>query len=330
MQGGAKMKKWISILFISAIVTAMTVGCNDTNPVGPATSTSVVGVEEKNSIYNTAFETFTEGDASELGLIINNPKESELAVVKDLETYEQTSTEESLLIIPKYKESKITVSTVADGEEIVKADKAVYTKEKTTEGYGLLIKAMRPEGTPSLIVALEYKDKSIDYIISANGETGNAHTEYLIVGKEMPTEDVVEEDVIVIKEENYTEGLNLVNQYEVDINNDGEVESIEVYSAAEMTDEGELLLDDGQEWTLILRKGEVIYPLFERSYVQLGTIDYKTYIDYDDNEAFHVLVNYTTSAGLKTYDYTYNKEKDTFTRKLAFNADNISMINQWR
>jgi len=287
---------------------------------------TVTETVSEQSIYNKSFESYN--NITELGLIIKAPTEEDLSHLSTLEHYDYANTKESMLIIPKYNGSKITISTVEyTGERYIAKD-VLFTQESTTEGYGLLLKANRPESIPQIVITITYKNKSIEELIVNNGQEGSSGVEYLKLDNEASKKQ--EGDLVTpVQDATYLKGLNSFSEYEVDMDNDGSHETIEVYCQGEIGPDGNYLFDDGQEWALILRKGENIYPLFERSYIQLGKLEYTAYIDYDDYERLHIMVACKTGANIIYYDCTFDEESGHILRKQVYEANNISILKEW-
>ena len=137
---------------------------------------------------------------------------------------------------------------------------------------------------------------------------------------------VVQDDIKVIptpaEEATYLEGLNLFKQTEVSTV-DGEI-LINLYVDAQVDDQGELILDDGQEWALVAHKDDVVYPLIPRTYIQNGELNYTVYTDYEESDKLHIIGQLSASAEMHYYDFTY--EDNTFNRKTIFEASNINLI----
>ena len=284
-----------AVMWSVFLTMSLLVGCNSATPnVVPETSPSGGSpvVEEQLIVeggnYNTVYEHFNE-QINELGLLINGPDETVTEFLSDLEVYNHVNdSSESMLIIPKYNGSKVTVSTVEyTGTGFITKD-TVYVKEATTEGYGLHLYAYRSEGIPELMVTVTYKNKSINYLVQADGRIGNEGIEYLTLEPEEEIFGIEGEVVSPIQDPNYLEGMTRLSRFEVDFDGDGQQDVVEVYSDCYLDDNGYPLLDDGQVWTLIVRKDDVIYPLFEKGYIQLGGIEYKVYSDYRDNSKVHI------------------------------------------
>lgn len=163
------------------------------------------------------------------------------------------------------------------------------------------------------------------------------------IGEEAPqptvTPDLKEENKVEVPGEQYeaveavdkaiyTEGLNLLNNYTIE--QGSQIITLEVYSSADLSTEGEVLYDDGQEWTIIAECGEKAYVLFERSYIQMGGLSYKVYTDYDAANALHIFIEKKEGAGFGFYDCVLNEEDKSFTRKLVYEAENINILSEWQ
>lgn len=322
-------KNWRTFIYACSMMGLLLIGCQrqkvEEVPIDSLKPT-VTEIVSEQSIYNKSFESYN--NITELGLIIKEPTEEDLSHLNTVEHYEHANTSESMLIIPKYNGSKITISTVEyTGERYIPKD-VLFTQEATPEGYGLLLKAKRPESIPQLVVTITYKNKSIEELIVNNGQEGNGTVEYLKLDNEASKKQ--EGDLVTpVQDATYLNGLNSLSEYEVDIDKDGQDETIEMYSEGEMGPDGSYLFDDGQEWALILRKGNDVYPLFERSYIQLGKLEYTAYIDYDDYERLHIMVAFKTGANIIYYDCTFDEESGHILRKQVYEANNINILNQW-
>lgn len=325
-------KKWRAFLVVSTILSMSLVGCNKAQnkeqeeaQTAPVVTAEVPG----ESIYNNAYEEYN--NLTDLGVIINSPKEEDLSRLNTLDEYEyDKNANENMLVIPKYNGTKITISSVEyTGERYITKD-VLYSIDSTPEGYGLLLKANRPEGIAQIAIYVTYKEKTVEYIVeTTNGKDGNTENEYLKV--EADDSQPKDGDMIAPEADasTYLQGLNCFSHYEIDMDKDGNNESIEVYSQGSIDNNGRYLLDDGQEWALILRKGEEIYPLFERSYIQLGGLEYTIYEDYDDYERMHIIVAYNTGTAMIYYDCTYDEESGYIRRESVYEASNISKLQEW-
>lgn len=328
-----QQSKWTVFLTVSLIASIFLMGCNQKSKI--QSSQYIVSPspnqtsEMTESTYNSIFEKY-DNNITQLGLVINTPDEEMINSLSQIETYKQMDTKEHLLIIPKYNGSKVTISKVEyTGERFIAKD-TLYTKEGTPEGYGLLLYAIRPEGIPEIMVTITYKNKSIDYVIAEDGKNGHEGIEYLKLETEHMNAPYTGELITPIQDITYLQGLNRFSSYSVDFDLDGTNEKVEVYCQGEITEDGNYLLDDGQVWSLVVRKGKDIYPLFEKSYIQLGGLEYLVYKDYDDYEKIHVLIQYKAGAGIMTFDCVYDEETGNFNRNIVYEASNISILKDWK
>lgn len=70
-----------------------------------------------------------------------------------------------------------------------------------------------------------------------------------------------------------TDGLTLLERMNDDTDSDGDKESIEVYTSAQIARDGQMGWDTGHQWVLLVRKGEEVFPLFN-DYVQHGGLQF--------------------------------------------------------
>ena len=321
------------IIFISIAISAsmLFTACKDETGKNTLPVTTTPVSTEKTEVkdgYNGIYEDYNE-DIIELGLVINQPKEEDISKFEKLEIYEHSSNRDSMIIVPKYNDSKVTISKVEYTGERFIAEETLYTKELTSEGYGLLLYAVRPEGIPEIMITITHENKSIDYLILSDGKDGNEGVEYLRLKSEDIERSHNSETVTAIKDDTYLEGLNLFSSYEIDFDLDQKQEKLQVYCQGELSDDGKHMLDDGQTWALIVKKDNEIYPLFEKSYIQLGGIEYTIYTDYDDYEKVHILFEYNSGAGVVIYDCVYDPAEDAFVRNTVHSAENINILKKW-
>lgn len=327
-----QIQKLKTLLIIGTLGVTL-VGCNQVKSKVPEETTSTAPVvtttvSDKN-IYNNSYEKYN--NVTDLGVIINSPSEEELSQFSALEYFEyDKDTNEKMLVIPKYNGTKITVSSVDyNGERYITKD-VLYSVDATPEGYGLVIKANRPDGVVKIAIDLIYDGKSVERLIGENESKGD-RKDYEYMKVEAEGEKDAEGDLITprLDADTYLEGLNRFDSYNVDMDKDGNDETLEVYCQAKVDNQGNYMLDDGNEWTLILRKGDKIYPLFNKSFIQLGGLEYTIYEDSDDYDRIHIMVAYNTGAAIMYNDCTYDEESGLILRSSLFEANNINKISEW-
>lgn len=166
---------------------------------------------------------------------------------------------------------------------------------------------------------VSYNEKNIVTSIESN--------EYIkdLVVSSMEEDDSSESPVIVSKEEKFdTSNLTLLDAYIVDINNNGEDETIAMYTRAEKNSDGEMNWDDGQDWLVLVQGKDNDYILFN-DYVQLGTIQLFVYSIEDD---FYITTIHSGSANLSIKEYRFNYETEEFEASVRFTLKgNVNMMH---
>ncbi len=120
------------------------------------------------------------------------------------------------------------------------------------------------------------------------------------------------------------EGLTLLDEYEFDFNGDNIMEKINMYTAAERAENGEIMWDDGQRWLFVVHGGDKDYVLFD-DYVQLGVIN--SYV-YTIDQNFYITTLSSGTANLTLKSYLYSSSDDMFLETIPFNTDgNVNMLH---
>jgi hypothetical protein len=107
---------------------------------------------------------------------------------------------------------------------------------------------------------------------------------------------------------------------------DDENAHIILYTSALPDAEGEFLMDDGQDWALVLRTERGSFPLMPRRFVQLGHVSVTVFTDENANGVFHVLVSIPSTAGIEIMDFIYNEDTGAFQKTTVYNISNINSI----
>ena len=323
------MKKKQYMLGMCFILLGMITGCGDLSI--KQEKEILQGTEEVHKeelLYNTAFEKYTEDEV--VALTINFPEEEIIEGFTGLETYTHHPNSEKVLIIPKYNGSQIEVKKVVfDGEKIVEGE-TLYANTYTVDDYGLLIETLRPEGIPEVLVSVRIGDRQATYVIAENGKNGTPKLIYLRADGENKTEQEIENQEIENQEvdeqvqiiypmlkEDDLQGYNLLNVDEIDIDGDEQMEEIEVYCTAALNEDGELIMDDGNRWKLVVRKNGQLYSVFD-DFIQFGELEYRSYMEYGDSNVFHLLIGKAGGAGLTMYDCYYDEKQDAFIFKEVY------------
>lgn len=319
-----KQKKWMSVILLAALCTAAVTGCGNKE----ATAVTANAIAEA-SICNKAFDAYDK-EVKELGVVVQAPSETELNELSRLETYEINPSSETVLIVPKYNGSNITVSEVTSDEKgnLIMGN-VLYEKEDTTDYYGLRLDALKSEGVPAAAVTIRYGDTSSTYYLAASGKASEEKTTYL--KPDVKEEAVLEESaeqvtVAALADENYLANMNLVKETNIDVDGDGSPEKVQAYTTA-LVEEGVVMADDSQEYAIVVEKEGKRYPLSERGFIQLGTIDYRAYEDFEQSAKAHIMVETYTTAELKIIDFTYDATEDTFVGEVLCEKNNINNLN---
>ena len=127
------------------------------------------------------------------------------------------------------------------------------------------------------------------------------------------------------------ETLTLLEQVEYSFVPDGESASVELYTSASITDNGQMGWDSGDQWTLLMRQGEQVFLLYDE-YVQYGEVQFwisslnPNGVDSPETEDLdhHIYVMVTAGVGFTMYDYVWNTDDGCFRKSVLLNPD-----NQW-
>lgn len=132
------------------------------------------------SKLNPAFlEAVQKAKMEPLGIVVDMPDKDFIAQIKQLDIYEQDDSLESFVVIPMYNGTNVKLITLAYEEDTLTSKEVVYENQASEGGYGLWVKAIRPEGAPNLKVTLEYEGKTADYMITYYGKDGIPKCEYI-------------------------------------------------------------------------------------------------------------------------------------------------------
>lgn len=146
-------------------------------------------------------------------------------------------------------------------------------------------------------------------------------------GQENPQSGIGDEPILIeaVPSDSLATGeLTLLEQFSHDLNLDGSPETIELYTAAERHESGEIIWDDGQEWLLLVRAGDKAYPLFSK-YVQIGMV-YFTVSEASGEEVPHITAMVSTGAGLSLRTYTFAKDRDAFQEEIVYTSPDDNFL----
>jgi hypothetical protein len=121
-----------------------------------------------------------------------------------------------------------------------------------------------------------------------------------------------------------TDGLTLLERTYDDTDSDGDKESIEVYTSAQIAPDGQMGWDTGHQWVLLVRKGEEVFPLFD-DYVQHGELQFwissfnQDKIESPESTELRrkIYVAITTSVDFKLVDYYWDEQNHCYQKEVA-------------
>lgn len=153
-------------------------------------------------------------------------------------------------------------------------------------------------------VTLENED-----LLSALKEEREAFKEALEgkkdIGEDGTSEESVEETVLVKAEEIEEYPMTL---YKEDVLGSDENETVELYVNAEVYEDGSLVMDDGQNWLLVMKKDGKTYPIYN-DYLQLGDIDF---VLTPFNGELGVLMIMTAHSDTTIKKVVYDEQEDSY------------------
>jgi len=120
-----------------------------------------------------------------------------------------------------------------------------------------------------------------------------------------------------------TDGMTKLREFSFDLDLDNVEEKIELYTAAERNEKGEMLWDDGQNWVLLVHDGEKAYPLLSQ-YVQLGSV-YFTVSNSGEGQISNINVIVSTDSSFRMMSYVFDKENNGYNEELLYESKD----NNW-
>lgn len=108
-----------------------------------------------------------------------------------------------------------------------------------------------------------------------------------------------------------------------DIDGDGEEEIIELYVNVEIMENGSFAWDDGQNWLLVVKDGEITYPLFD-DYIQLGSLNFSM-TTFDGKPG--IVMHMKQHSNITIQKFTYDKKEKGYQKKTFYKKEN--MDNQY-
>lgn len=204
-------------------------------------------------------------------------------------------------------------------EELVEKDENLETIFHLPNGEMLKLKASKDfldEFTIGDNYTFAY-DESIGEIVAFD---------YIEVKEEKNNDPILEEDVKSIPISSGkvdVDSLTLVSTVETVVTDTDREDLINLYTSAMEDENGELMLDDGQEWKLIVHTENGDFVLFDE-YVQGMPLE--LYVFTEDGD-FRIATVQAGTANLTLTEYRYDVDSNTFQARTGYNAiDNINMI----
>ena len=114
-----------------------------------------------------------------VAVILNNPTTEQLSKVSNLSTFDYDKSNQTLLIIPIHNKMTVEIYEVAFEDNEFREGEVLYKDENIKDGYGLLLRAYRPEGVPSIKIKVYSNNLIGEYIVSYDGKDGTPDVEYI-------------------------------------------------------------------------------------------------------------------------------------------------------
>lgn len=121
-----------------------------------------------------------------------------------------------------------------------------------------------------------------------------------------------------------TEGMTKLREFSTDLDLDSKEERIELYTAAERNEKGEMVWDDGQNWVLAVRDVEKSYALLSQ-YVQLGVV-YFTVSNIGEGQMPNITVIVPTGSSFRMMSYVFDKGKSGYSETLLYESKDDNWI----
>ncbi|MCL2772249.1 MAG: hypothetical protein FWD71_02770 [Oscillospiraceae bacterium] len=166
------------------------------------------------------------------------------------------------------------------------------------------------------------------FLASCRQKSPDIATASISTGDEDPVDNSV--DWIIPMSGVDLKGMNIYCQSDNLYFTADENAKLSLYVNTEKDNNGEFMFDDGQDWQLIMETSYGYYPLFPRTYVQLGRVDYTAFNAFDDQtqeyDIFHVIVTVHQSAGYRIYDCIFDNDRKAFKSVPVYDAENINPV----
>ncbi len=153
---------------------------NETENTEDEDITDIVNDEDTSHENSVFTELDTEGASDDfIAIIIDQPDDSILEKIPHLDTYSYDKSGESILVIPRYENSRIELNMLSADENGELTETGVlYAKEDIADGYALLLYATYSE-EPTLSVSVTQNGMTSKYILKREASEAVTNTEYM-------------------------------------------------------------------------------------------------------------------------------------------------------
>lgn len=137
----------------------------------------------RTSTTNSALESLSivNQDKGTIAVIKNISDEETIKKVTKLTTLNFDDSTETLLLVPIHNDSTIEIKNLTwNNVELIESGTA-YKVERTEDGYGLYLRAIRPEGAPLIKIIVTSPQGQGEYLLTYNGKDGTPEMETIKV-----------------------------------------------------------------------------------------------------------------------------------------------------
>ena len=118
------------------------------------------------------------------------------------------------------------------------------------------------------------------------------------------------------------EGTKL-REYAIDLDGDGAEEKIQLNTAAQRDENGDILWDDSQDWLLLVEDQNAYYPLFAEP-VQIGMVYFNVF--YDENDLPKISLLLSAGASMRITNYYYDDALNGYKAENVYEENSINSM----
>ncbi len=139
-----------------------------------------------------------------------------------------------------------------------------------------------------------------------------------------PEPSTAKPEIITASDDSFDD-LYAVGEYEYDLNGDGEDDSVYLRADVGVDKNGEILLNDGQNWVLYAEVSGETYVLFKQ-YINNGGAYFEVadYYESDGTAVPNINLMVSTGAGFKMLGFSFLEEENGFAKNVLYNSDDYS------